>query len=498
MFRKSEADAREVYVLGLIFVVTAYRLFYASALPLTADEAYYWQWSRHLAWGYFDHPPLIAWIIAAGTGIVGINPLGVRMFPIILAAGTAWMVYRMVTDLDRDTGQNAGLWALGFMLFTPLLATGAVLATPDVPFVFFWTAAAWRIQKGVSGIGNRAWVEAGIMTGLGLLSKLPMTILPPALLVALLSTNKGRRVLLSPGPWLAGLLAAAVCMPYVLWIASRGWEPLLYQLGHGLGGSGGVHRSGSFLLFLTGQLAVTGLLVFPVAMLGLFHGVKRWRDRSQNEDTRTVLNLWTALGVVTLFSFAGASFLARSGPNWPVAMYPTAFALSGIMISRWKKGGKIFAGISLALAALLSLYVQVEAVRPLVPYNPRGFFSKVQDRGKVARWAEGIRNALGEKGRRIHILADSYQLASLLAFYLPDHPETDSLLEKGSGSEYARWRKKVNKGEWVLYFTTRDRAPDYLSELTTVGTMVETRLGREVDVISAKSGKLKEDRPDDP
>ena len=51
----------------------------AALLPLSADEAYYWLWSRHLAAGYFDHPPAIAWLIRAGTSLFGDTPLGVRL-----------------------------------------------------------------------------------------------------------------------------------------------------------------------------------------------------------------------------------------------------------------------------------------------------------------------------------------------------------------------------------------------------------------------------------
>jgi 4-amino-4-deoxy-L-arabinose transferase-like glycosyltransferase len=36
---------------------------------LTADEAYYWMWSKHLAFGYYDHPPMVALVIRAGTDL---------------------------------------------------------------------------------------------------------------------------------------------------------------------------------------------------------------------------------------------------------------------------------------------------------------------------------------------------------------------------------------------------------------------------------------------
>ena len=62
----------------LIIVLLALRAVFAALLPLSADEAYYWLWSQHPAWGYFDHPPMIAWLIRAGTLVLGDTPLGVR------------------------------------------------------------------------------------------------------------------------------------------------------------------------------------------------------------------------------------------------------------------------------------------------------------------------------------------------------------------------------------------------------------------------------------
>jgi 4-amino-4-deoxy-L-arabinose transferase-like glycosyltransferase len=476
-------------VLGLLLAVTVVRSYYASVLALSADEAYYWQWSRHLAWGYFDHPPMIAYVIAAGTRIAGVNPLGVRLLSVIMAGGTAWMLYRMALGLKGP--REAGLWALALSVFTPLFSAGAVLSTPDVPFVFFWTAAIWRIQRAVHRSRLRDWVGAGLLMGLGMLSKFPMTLLPVAIILGMLSTGKGRGLLLSPGPWLGALAGATLCVPYIVWSVLNGWQSVLYQLGHGLEKSSGGYGFMSFFLFIGGQVGVTGFFIFPIVLMALYHGMRGCFDREEPEDHRTMLALLTAPALLTLLVFGTASFFTKSGPNWPVAMYPTSFILAGQMISGWKRKGRSFALAAVSLAALFSLYIQVEIIRPMVPYDPRGFFSKVQNRHEFALWAGEMRNSRGEEGRSALILADSYQLASLLAFYLPDHPETDSPEEKGSGSEYSSWRR----GEPAWFFTRKGRTPGYFSRLEGVGTLTEARLGREVGTISAKFGRLKAYQP---
>ncbi|MBD5632897.1 MAG: hypothetical protein IAI49_00335, partial [Candidatus Eremiobacteraeota bacterium] len=51
-------------VWAVVLFVILVRGVVAFTLPLTGDEAYYWEWSRHLAWGYVDHPPAVAATIA--------------------------------------------------------------------------------------------------------------------------------------------------------------------------------------------------------------------------------------------------------------------------------------------------------------------------------------------------------------------------------------------------------------------------------------------------
>src|SRR5829696_9222630 len=67
---------------------TLTRLVVAALTPLFPDETYYWEFSRRLAGGYFDHPPAIAWLVHVGTAIFGDTPLGVRFGPVV-AGGCA-------------------------------------------------------------------------------------------------------------------------------------------------------------------------------------------------------------------------------------------------------------------------------------------------------------------------------------------------------------------------------------------------------------------------
>ena len=108
------------------------RMLFAALLPLFPDETYYWDWSRRLAGGYFDHPPAIAVLIRGGTTLFGPAPIAVRFFP-VLAGGIACLA--TVAIARRIAGDIAARTTAIVFAVLPLAATGLVLATPDAPLL---------------------------------------------------------------------------------------------------------------------------------------------------------------------------------------------------------------------------------------------------------------------------------------------------------------------------------------------------------------------------
>ena len=88
------ADRRVVFPLAAVAVLIVLRGVLSAFLPLSFDEAYYWMWSKHLAWGYYDHPPMVAFMIRAGTMLFGDTSFGVRAGALLLSAAGSWAVWR--------------------------------------------------------------------------------------------------------------------------------------------------------------------------------------------------------------------------------------------------------------------------------------------------------------------------------------------------------------------------------------------------------------------
>ena len=93
---RKASDERTVIRFGALVLLATIvlRLVAAASTPLMVDEAYYWTWSRRLAAGYYDHPPLVAYVIRLGTLLAGDTEFGVRVLFVLMAIPMSVAVYR--------------------------------------------------------------------------------------------------------------------------------------------------------------------------------------------------------------------------------------------------------------------------------------------------------------------------------------------------------------------------------------------------------------------
>jgi 4-amino-4-deoxy-L-arabinose transferase-like glycosyltransferase len=480
-------------VLGLLL---AARLVAAGLAGLSHDEAYYWDWSRAPAWGYYDHPPLVAWLVWLGRQALGETELAVRVACVALSVAATGLLFAIARSLS---GARAAWVAAACAAAAPLLSVAGILATPDVPLVCAWTAALWLALRALASGRTRAWLACGLALGLGALAKQTMALAPAALAAGMLATPRGRAALRTRGPWLAALVAALVCAPYLRWLAALGGAPLANQLAHGLGAAAGGESGPNPLLSLGAFVGAQALLVTPILFaLGLWALWRAGRELAADPDApdATALAVLFFAAALPLGVFGTASLLAYSHPNWPAVAWPALFVLLGRELARSGRRAWRWGVAGLALAALASLHLVVEAVHPLVPY-PRGAMTMVRDHSDWTDWAQRLREARGEAGLQAMVTASDYKLAALLAFHLPDHPRTDAPFERRSGAQYALWRaqRPPAPSDHAWYFSSESeagaaaRAAEILVEPELVDSYTPTRLGRELRTLRAYYGR---------
>src|SRR6267154_5570904 len=115
----------------IVLALVALRLVAAAFTPITFDEAYYWMWSKSLAGGYYDHPPMVAVVIRLGTLIAGDTELGVRLASILLALPMSFAVFRTAEILFG--GARVAATATILLNVTLMAAVGTLIVTPDSP-----------------------------------------------------------------------------------------------------------------------------------------------------------------------------------------------------------------------------------------------------------------------------------------------------------------------------------------------------------------------------
>jgi 4-amino-4-deoxy-L-arabinose transferase-like glycosyltransferase len=382
-------------------VLTLARLWLAAVMPLAPDEAYYWIWSRALAPGYLDHPPMVAIWIRAGTGLLGATPLGVRLLGPLSAALGSLLLADAANRLfpGRSAGVTAAVLLNGTLLFT----AGSIIMTPDTPLLFFWTLTLWAAARLASGGGDRWWLLAGAASGLAMVSKYTGAFLPIGLGLYLLRVSP--RALRRPWPWIGVLIAAILFLPVLFWNADHHWVGLLRQ-----GGRVGDWRPERALRFL-GELFLgqIGLATPGIFVLGCAGGVTAVRGAWKTADPA-----WTLLAALSLppaIVFLQHALGDRVQGNWPAILYPAAMAAAaGLSTPAWRRMIGPSAAFGFVLSALVCLHAGTGLPRGFTTVGPVALQMGGWD--GLARDLERARTNAGAVG----VAAEPYGLAAELAW----------------------------------------------------------------------------------
>jgi 4-amino-4-deoxy-L-arabinose transferase-like glycosyltransferase len=410
----------------------AVRLVLGALTPLFPDETYYWEWSRHLADGYYDHPPVIAWLIRLGTLVAGDTPFGVRLATVVL--GTVGIMVVCATA-RRLGGHRAALLAAMIFAVMPLSAAGLILATPDAPLLVAASATIYALLRALESarahISFAWWCAAGVLLGLAFSSKYTSALLPLGVLAAFVVRRDLREQLKRPGPYISVALAVAVFAPVILWNAQHDWVSFAFQLQHGLGGARGsiLNRE---LELIGGQLGLVTPILFA---LGVVAVRQSFRTPSSSASQ-------PVLGVIAAVVFAFFMYSAtrrRVEANWPALAYiPVVLLLvshrGGRAWNRWMQGG-------IGFAALITFVTYANSFVPVLPVSARRDpAARAAGWDHLARSVDRISSVRrARSSHRTFVAAERYQEASELAFLLPGHPETFSLNLSGRSNQYNLW-----------------------------------------------------------
>ncbi len=421
---------------SLLAVTTLFRFFYALKLPLTGDEAYFWEWARHPALGYYDHPPMAGWILWLTRSLLGDTVAAVRL-PAVLAGTLVVIIVNRFTFHITGSFRAASLTGI-LTMGLPLIGVFGVLYSTDTPLLAAGTLGGYLFFRALESDSPVAWGVTGACFAVLLSSKFLGAPLIAACALYLAVFSEARKHLRTPGPYIAMVITLLGLIPVIVWNATHAWSTFAFNFAsrHEPPAFGILHVAD----YAVGQaLALSPVvLILGVPLLARFLLFSRGLNRSPWE-------LPAFLAAIPLGGFFLLSFVTKIGLHWPGVGVPfLAVALGAHLWESGRGKGRYYLciGTAWAVTALIFILPLIPALLPphwQYPLRPDKINSAqvrkyTASTGQIGALVTTALETLPE-GTKQFIFSRSYALSSLVAFYTPGNPEVTVL---GGGSAHGR------------------------------------------------------------
>jgi len=367
-------------LLAVIFVLNLVQAFF---MELIFDEAYYWHYSQNMAFGYFDHPPMVAWLIGLGSLLFDGN-LGIRFLSCLLSVGTILILWNTI-DNNKKSDFVVHFVVLAFSM--TLLNFYGFLTLPDTPLLFF-CALFLLVYKNF--ISKPSWVLA---ITLGLAMAALMYSKYHAILVIFFVLLSNLKLLTNKFAWLAVITALFAYTPHFLWLYENNAISIQYHL---FERPNNAYDFNKYTLGFLLNLVVLFGLTFPWVYRALF------RTKMNNTFIKSLLFL--TYGVLLFFFIS--SFNRRVQTQWIIIICIPLITVvfNNMMVDKTSRKWVFRMGLAnIAILLFLRLGLVFEEISP-IHYESHGnkdWVQQVKDKAKS--------NPV--------VFENSYRLAPMYAYY---------------------------------------------------------------------------------
>ena len=411
----SESNRTLIYLILIIIFHLSFWFAISSNLTIHPDEADHWVWSQHLSWGYFEHPPMIAFVIRFFTDIFGDRWYAIELCSQSMSLLTIIFLFILSKELF---GPKAALLSVIITESMPMFFIGSTILTIDNIMIVFWIMTTYLFLKGLKEDKKGFLLLSGVTFGLGLMSKYTMILLPASMFLYLIFSPVHRILLKRKEPYLSFLIGLIIFSHVIIWNAQNDWLSFKYQFTKGLTGG---EKGGQFFFFIGSQFVILGPTMFPFFLYSIYKGFRNYRDSS-------VLYL-TVLASFPFFFFAFASFRSKyTDVSWSdVALIVGIILMSKVLIDIYRGidiRRKIIVSSALFIPGfLLSGFLAIHSVKPF-PFIPKNVDKSLEMFGwdEIGVKVEDVFNKYLPDEKRRYIISKEYQMAGSLSFYTPSHP----------------------------------------------------------------------------
>jgi hypothetical protein len=281
----------------LLFFLIAWgvlNLLQAFMTPLNNDEAYYWMYSKYLAWGYFDHPPMIALMIKTGYFIFH-NELGVRLL-VVMSQIVALLIIWELTDKENSRQEKNVFLFIIVAAILPVFNIYGFLATPDAPLILFTAVFLLAYRRFIK---SENWSNT-IFIALSMAALMYSKYHGALLIILVIISNPG--LLKRPRFYVATIISVIIFIPHLLWQFSNDFPSLKYHLVERVSG----FDAGNVPEYLLNLLAIHNPFILPVCIWLIF------KNRAKNQFEKTLNYIFVGF----LVFFFIESFRYHIEPQW--------------------------------------------------------------------------------------------------------------------------------------------------------------------------------------
>jgi len=466
-------------IVAAIALFTALRVtvLFVSPLELYPDEAQYWLWSRHLAFGYFSKPPLIAWLIRATTAIGGQSEAWVRLSAPILHGATA---VALAFAGRRLLGERVGAAAGAIYSLAPGVQLSSAVIATDAPLMFCLALSLWAYGVWWTARDRReAWLGAagfGLALGAAFLAKYAALYFVGGALLHAVCSREAR------GRWrwteavAVVVLFLALAAPNLIWNAAHHFQTVAHtadnaSLGDDSRPSHWFDPRGG-LGYVAGQFGVFGPLPFAVFLGG---AVQLWRRKALTGTDGLLL----AFAAPPLLIVLGEAVVARANANWAGAAYgPLAILVAAILV-RWR-AWRTLGAVVVSQVAIAGIFLAVFAAPSIA--DRAGFANSFKRARGWAAATAAIDAAAKAAGAPLGAVAvDDRFLFNAVSYYGRDAANHPAGVLPAPLKMWVREARPHNQAETMAPLTAADGArvlvvsatPNYRREMVADFTKVE-------------------------
>lgn len=394
----------------LLSLITLIHLAAGARVGLSADASHYALYGAHLAWSYFDHPPMIGWLQAI-VEVFSTSNLALRLWPIALNIASSVVLYRLTRRIYPDKTPWLGFIAVVIMQSAIIVSLMGISMLPDDPLLLFFLLGAEALYQAYIEDNPRAWLWIGLWFGLAGLSKYTAIALVISAIWLMLSERRWKH-LQTPWPWVGTGIALIAILPVIGWNAAHHWISFRYQIMH----VSDPNRHWHILNFIKSQLIQFFSYSPGIYIFGLFSLIHAIRHR---DDPR---NRWLLAMVIPVFVIIdGPSGTNVTLPHWPAV----GWVLLGIGIAGWlfthqhMRWVKIGIGLSLFYSVILLSVLFSQLIHPWIPFKANAYpLANLYGWRRAAIRAEILQKTMAKKpGPPPVLYAGNWSYASHIAWY---------------------------------------------------------------------------------